>query len=79
MATAKAKAQEAAVEESVKEQVKEPVVESVYTAAELAENHKAFQASREIVVVALRLAGKKTATFAEAKTIIEQFKNKEVK
>ncbi len=54
-------------------------VESVYTAAELANNHKVFKTSREIVVVALRLAGKKTATFAEAKTIVEKFKNKEVK
>lgn len=52
---------------------------SVYTAAELAENHKVFNTSREIVEVALRIAGKKTATFAEAKVIIEKFKNKEVK
>lgn len=54
-------------------------VESVYSAAELAENHKVFKTSREIVEVALRLAGKKSATLAEAKTIIEKFKNKEVK
>lgn len=54
-------------------------VESVYTAEELIANFKAFKTSKEIVVVALRLAGKKTATFAEAKTIIEKFKNKEVK
>ena len=53
--------------------------ESVYTAEELANNHKTFNTYREIVVVALRLAGKETATFAEAKTIIEKFKNKEVK
>lgn len=55
------------------------VNESVYTAEELAENHKVFNTSREIVVVALRVAGKKTATFPEAKAIIEKFKNKEVK
>ena len=55
------------------------VNESVYTAAELAENHKAFKTSREIVEVALRLAGKKSASFTEAKAIIEKFKNKEVK
>lgn len=55
------------------------VNESVYTAAELIENHKVFNTSREIVEVALRIAGKKTATFTEAKTIIEKFKNKEVK
>lgn len=54
-------------------------VASVYTASELADNYKAFKTSREIVVVALRLAGKKTATFAEAEKIIERFKNKEVK
>lgn len=55
------------------------VNESVYTAAELANNHKAFNASYEIVAIALRQAGKKTATFAEAKNIIDKFKNKEVK
>ena len=53
--------------------------ESVYSAAELAENYKVFNTSREVVEVALRLAGKKTATVTEAKTIIEKFKNKEVK
>ena len=55
------------------------VNESVYTAAELIENHKVFNTSREIVEVALRIAGKEAATFTEAKTIIEKFKNKEVK
>ena len=53
--------------------------ESVYTAEELAANHKAFNASYEIVAVALRLAGKKSATFSEAKAIIEKFKPTEVK
>ena len=52
---------------------------SVYAAEELAANHKVFNTSREIVEVALRVAGKKTATFAEAKVIIEKFKSKEVK
>lgn len=52
--------------------------ESVYTAQELADNHKIFGTYREIVVVALRQAGKETATLAEAKTIIEKFKNKKV-
>ena len=55
------------------------VNESVYTAAELVENHKVFKTSREIVEVALRLAGKKSASYTEAKAIIEKFKNKEVK
>lgn len=53
--------------------------ESIYTAAELSANHKAFNTSYEIVAVALRLAGKTEATFQEAKTIIDKFKNKEVK
>ena len=52
--------------------------ESVYSAKELAENHKAFQTSREIVTVALRLAGKETATFREAEAIIRAFAEKEV-
>lgn len=75
---AKAKGQEASVE-ITPAQVATPTGESIYTAAELADNHKAFKTSREIVVVALRLAGKKTATFKEAKTIIDKFRNKEVK
>ena len=52
---------------------------SVYSAKDLADNHKAFNTSREIVVVALRLAGKTSATFEEATNIIEKFKHKEVK
>ena len=55
------------------------VNESVYAAAELAANHKVFKTSREIVEIALRQAGKTSATFTEAKAIIENFKNKEVK
>lgn len=57
------------------------VVEDVYTAEELADNHDVFHTSYEIVAIALRLAGKETATFAEARTIIDKFKtkNKEVK
>lgn len=56
-----------------------PVVESIYSVAELAENHKAFNTYREIVIVAMKLAGKNAATFDEAKKIIDNFKNKEVK
>lgn len=52
---------------------------SVYSAEELAANHKVFKTSREIVEIALRMAGKQSATLAEAKAIIEKFKNKEVK
>lgn len=72
------KAKAAAKVENVNEKV-HTVNESVYTAAELAENYKAFKTSREIVEVALRMAGKKSATFTEAKEIIEKFKTKEVK
>ena len=57
----------------------EKPAESIYTAEELAANHKVFKAPREIVVVALRQAGKKSATFAEAKSIIEKFMKREVK
>lgn len=53
--------------------------ESVYTAADLVNNHRVFKVPREIVVVALRQAGKEAATLTEAKAIIEKFKNKEVK
>lgn len=56
-----------------------PTQESVYTAEELADNCKVFGTFREIVVVALRTAGKETATLSEAKNIIEKFKNREVK
>lgn len=52
--------------------------ESIYTAEELVKNHAVLGTYREIVEVSLRLAGKKAATLSEAKTIIENFKNKEV-
>lgn len=55
------------------------VNESVYTAQELAQNHKFFNTSYEIVTIALQMAGKKVATVSEAKEIIENFKNREVK
>ena len=74
------KATETSVVEEAKVEAKTVApAESVYTAEELADNHKAFNTYREIVVVALRLAGKECATFAEAKTIVDKFKNKEVK
>lgn len=73
MAT-KAKTQDPAPEKGAA-----PIVESTYTVAELVENHKAFNTYREIVDVALRLAGKKEYTYEEAEQIIKKFKNKEVK
>ena len=67
--------------ETPKEVKKLPVkpAESVYSAEDLANNHKVFNARREIVEIALKLAGKKSATQAEAQAIINKFKNKEVK
>ena len=53
--------------------------ESVYQAEELAKAYKIFDASYELVMVALKIAGKKEATVTEAKAIIEEFMNKEVK
>lgn len=53
--------------------------ESVYSASELAANYQLFGVNRDIVVIALRKAGKEEATFAEAKAIIDKFKTKEVK
>ena len=78
MASTKPKAVAA---EPVKEApvVHKHVNESVYTAEELAQNHKFFKTSYEIVTVALQTAGKKAATVTEAKNIIENFKNREVK
>lgn len=54
------------------------VPESVYSAQELASNHKAFGVPKELVAVALRLAGKETYTFPEAKRLVEAFSRKEV-
>ena len=53
--------------------------ESVYSVAELVDNYKLFGVNRDIVVIALRKAGKGSLTFAEAKAIIEKFNTKEVK
>lgn len=77
MASTKVKAEAEPVKEAPV--VKARVNESIYTAEELARNHKLFKTSYEIVAVALREAGKKEATFSEAKDIIEKFKNREVK
>lgn len=74
--SAKSKADTESVKTAV-EQTKSN--ESIYTAEELAQNCKLFNTSYEIVAVALRKAGKKAASFSEAKKIIETFKNKEVK
>ncbi len=48
--------------------------EQVYTEDDLLRNYKAFGAPREIVKVSLRLSGKKTMTFVEAKKIVDTFR-----
>ena len=58
----------------------EPIAqESIYTAAELANAHRTFGTSYAIVATALKIAGKDKATIKEAKAIVEEFKNQEVK
>lgn len=53
--------------------------ESEYSLEELIAGHKAFEVPKEIVTVALKLKRIERATFAEAKKIIDEFKNREVK
>lgn len=76
MASAKNHAVESA-NEPVKEASAKPV-ESIYSAEELIENHSVFRVAREIVVVALKKANKEFATYAEAKEIIDNFKNRRI-
>lgn len=77
--TTKTQKQEAA-EMPMAEKTEAPAAaESIYTAEELANNHKALGTYREIVVVALRQANLKTATFSQAKKVVEKFKHREVK
>lgn len=52
--------------------------ESIYTAKELVDGYRAFKCNRDLVEVALRLANVESATFSEARKIVEKFKNKEV-
>lgn len=53
---------------------------ATYTAAELiAAAPEKFGASPDVATAALRMAGKKTATVEEARTIITEFANREVK
>ena len=53
--------------------------ESIYSASDLADNYHLFGVNRDMVVIALRKAGKRFYTFSEAKAIIDNFKSKEVK
>lgn len=53
---------------------------TVYTVKEFAEAHQSqFGCSQDMVVAAFMHAGKKEATLKEAKTIIENFRKREVK
>lgn len=53
---------------------------ATYTAAELiAAAPEKFGVSPDVSTAALRMAGKKTATVEEARTIITEFANREVK
>ena len=52
--------------------------ESVYTARELADSCHVFGTMKDIVLMALRRAGKPVTTFSDARQIIDEFKNKEV-
>lgn len=53
--------------------------ENVYTLAQLVQGHRSLNAPRELVSVALRLAGKESFTLSQAREIVNRFKDKEVK
>ena len=77
MAKKKEASEETVPAETPKHEEPAPSSEPIYTAEDLIRNYKAFKTSKEIVVVALRLAGKETATFEEAKKIIDKFRKEE--
>lgn len=52
--------------------------ENVYTLAQLVQGCRSLDAPRELVRVALGLTGKKSFTLAQAREIVNKFKNKEV-
>lgn len=55
-------------------------MEATYQAAELAaQSRTLFGTTPEVVSVALRVEGKKTATVAEAQAIVKEFLDREVK
>lgn len=65
--------------EAKTETKKETPPAELYTAEELAANHKVFKTSREIVVVALKLAKKDKATVEETQKLVDELKNRRVK
>lgn len=52
--------------------------ENVYTLAQLVQGYRSLGAPRELVSVALKLTGKKSFTLAQAREIVNKFRNKEV-
>lgn len=68
--------------ECLPEQKAKPLVkiaaEPVYSASQLAEHYSAFHTSKAVVTAALRIANKPFATLAEAKRIVNMFRNQEV-
>jgi len=53
-------------------------MEGLFSIPELVSQYQIFGTSREIVSVALRLAGKDRFSFPEATKIVHQFQSKEV-
>ena len=73
---------ETVVKETRKETQKPAEAETAYTAAEFAQNAARLfgtRATADIVTAAFRVDGKETATLSEAKKMVEQFMNKEVR
>ncbi len=56
----------------------DPNVEPVYPVAQLIEHYKSFGTSRALVFCALMQNPRKNLSFAQAREIINQFKNREV-
>ncbi len=53
-------------------------IEPVYSATQLAEHYEVFGTSKAVVTAALRIVNKPFATLAEAKRIVNLFRNQEV-
>lgn len=53
--------------------------EPVYSIAQFSENYQALQASKAVILCALRLAGKDAYTVREARQIIHDFQTMEVR
>ncbi len=67
------------IQETSKEAIKNKPVEVLYSVSDLAKAAKIFNATSDVVIAAMKLAGKSQATQEEASKIIKDFINKEVK